>query len=237
MTQQGTEPLVLIPDRLCDARMVLDQVAALAGQFPVMVMPLPAEDSVAAMAKALALDLPPVVAVAGLGLGGAVAIELARSLPDRVTRLALLATDPLPEPPRVAAAREPRVALARAGRLADVLAEELDPQRFADLPQRAAQLATMRAVGLAQGVETYVAHTRAQQRRPDQQSTLRRLSLPVLVLAGEEDAVIPPRRQTLMADLLPWSELVLLPEAGHLPGWDQPDLTNAALQAWMQIGR
>jgi pimeloyl-ACP methyl ester carboxylesterase len=237
MTAPPLEPVVFLPDRFCDARVFLDQIVGLSGQQAVMVAPLPAVETVAAMAREILPDLPQVCALVGLGLGGAVAVELVRLAPDRFSRLALISTDPLPEPPRVAAAREPRIARVRAGRLDDVLAEDLAPDQFAPVDHLSSQLATMRDVGLAQGPDTYVAHARAVQRRPDLQSALRRLDLPVLVIAGEDDRVTPARRQALMADLLPWSEMVTLPGAGHIPNWDQPDLTTAALKAWMQIGR
>jgi pimeloyl-ACP methyl ester carboxylesterase len=53
--------------------------------------------------------------------------------------------------------------------------------------------------------------------------------LPVLVVCGECDLITPPDHSREIADRLPKSELVLVPEAGHQVLMERPDLVNPPL--------
>ncbi|WP_280512224.1 alpha/beta fold hydrolase [Nocardia farcinica] len=57
--------------------------------------------------------------------------------------------------------------------------------------------------------------------------------LPVLVLGGTRDVVMPFRNSEALARELPDSELVLLPGAAHMPHLQYPDLVNDALHRLM----
>jgi pimeloyl-ACP methyl ester carboxylesterase len=66
---------------------------------------------------------------------------------------------------------------------------------------------------------------------PDRTDELAALGLPVLVLLGEHDDVWPPALQASMAARLSVSAAVL-PEAGHSPAADLPEVTAAQLLAF-----
>ena len=83
------------------------------------------------------------------------------------------------------------------------------------------------------GPEVFVHQSRALQRRRDQQSTLRKIKQPALVLCGAHDALCPVKRHTFMAELIPHARLVVLDDAGHLPTLETPDETNDALWEWL----
>jgi pimeloyl-ACP methyl ester carboxylesterase len=55
--------------------------------------------------------------------------------------------------------------------------------------------------------------------------------LPVLVLAGDKDLLTPGAHSAEIAERLPDAELVLVPGAGHLVLFEQPDTVGAALAA------
>ncbi|MGB4828692.1 MAG: alpha/beta hydrolase, partial [Paracoccaceae bacterium] len=103
-----TDPLVILPGFLCDARAFLPQIVHLGGDRQVTVI-LPQGDTVEQMSLNAIRDLPRRFALLGHGLGGDVAIDILRRLPQAVTRIALISTDPLAEPPAIAAARETRL--------------------------------------------------------------------------------------------------------------------------------
>ena len=63
-------------------------------------------------------------------------------------------------------------------------------------------------------------------------STLR---APSLVLCGEHDKITPPKRHTFMAELIPYAELAIIDDAGHLPTLETPEKTNMALEAWLDL--
>lgn len=148
-----TEPLVLLPAMLGDARVFLPQIASLSADTAVMVAPVTKGERIEEIASDLLTQLPARFALAGLGLGGVVALELLRRAPERITRLALMATSPLPESPAFAVTREPRIVAARSGRLADCIREEMPETAFAPGPLRAIVLAQVMAMGLSLGPE------------------------------------------------------------------------------------
>ena len=85
----------------------------------------------------------------------------------------------------------------------------------------------------ALGPEVFVRQSRALQRRPDQQSTLRKCRIPALILCGVHDALCPVKRHQFMAELIPSATLRVLEHSGHLPTLEQPAETTGALRAWM----
>jgi pimeloyl-ACP methyl ester carboxylesterase len=227
------EPLVLLPGLMCDARLFGPQIAALSKDVAVMAAPITQGERVEEIASALLDVLPKRFALAGLSMGGIVAMEVLRRAPDRVTRLALLDTNPLAETPQVAAAREPQIVAVKAGRLEEVMRDEMKPNYLAPGPYREEVLELVMDMARALGPEIFVRQSRALQRRRDQQDTLRKSKLPTLVLCGREDMLCPVKRHSFMAELIPNAELRIIEGAGHLPTLEQPDATTAALREWL----
>ena len=117
------EPLVLIPGMMCDARVFGPQINDLSRDHTVIVATPTQGETVREMASRLLDQLPSRFALAGLSLGGIVAMEMARRAPDRVNRLALISTSPLADTPAQAAWREPQIVHANIGRLDQAMSE------------------------------------------------------------------------------------------------------------------
>lgn len=227
------DPLVMIPGLMADARLFLPQLVQL-GMARAIHVALPTlGDTVEQMSEAILVGLPDKFAILGHGLGGDVALDIIRRVPDRVTRIVLMATDPLAEAPQTAAAREARMVAARSGRLVEAMGEEIPIGALADSEWRSEIVALIRdmAIGLGEGV--FIRQSRALQRRPDQQKTMRRVKLPALVIAGDLDTLVPMRRSEFTANLMPFGKLQVIAGAGHLPSLEQPEAVNAALTAFL----
>ena len=134
-----TDPLVFLPGMMCDARLFGPQIAELSADTAVMVAPITQGERIEEIASGLLHQLPNRFALAGLSMGGIVAMEVLRRAPERVSRIALLDTNPLAETPQVAATREPQIVAARAGRLLDVMRDEMKPSYLAPGPHRQEQ--------------------------------------------------------------------------------------------------
>jgi pimeloyl-ACP methyl ester carboxylesterase len=227
-------PLVLLPGMMCDARLFGPQVAALSGRRPVHLAPIAGHDRMAALAAEVLAHAPPRFALAGLSMGGIVAMEVVRQAPGRVERLALLDTNPRGEPPKIQARREPQIAKARAGALASVMRDEMKPNYLADGPRRGDILDLCMAMALDLGPDAFERQSRALASRPDQQDTLRAFRGPALVLMGEDDRLCPRDRHDLMHSLIAGSRLVIVEGAGHLPTLEQPERTTAELIRWLE---
>ena len=226
------DPILFIPGLMQDARAFLPQIVALGTRHPAHIY-LPVQDNIEKMSEDALRHAPPRFVLVGHGLGGDVALDILRRAPDRVERIVLLATDPLAEPPHMAALREARMVAAQAGRLKAAIAEDVPVSALAATPDRDAVLALMQDMALGLGEGVYLRQCRALQRRPDQQRTLRRTTVPALFLAGLADTLLPLRRQEFARDLMPLSVLKLIPDAGHLPTLEAPDAVTAAIEGFL----
>lgn len=228
-------PLVLLPGLMCDARLWAPQIAALGGRRAILCAPVTEHDTVGALAAAVLDAAPPRFALAGLSMGGIVAMEALRQAPERVERLALLDTNPLAEAPAVAARRPAQIARAERGDIAGLMREELKPNYLAGGAGDDAILDLCMAMALGLGATVFARQSRALAARPDQSATLAAFRGPALVLMGEADRLCPRDRHDLMHALMPQSRLVVVPGAGHLPTLERPEATTAALAAWLDL--
>jgi pimeloyl-ACP methyl ester carboxylesterase len=228
------EALVLLPGMMCDARLFGPQIAELSSDTAVMVAPVTQGERIEEIASGLLDILPKRFALAGLSMGGVVAMEILRRAPDRVSRIALIDTHPLAETPVVAANREPQIIKVRSGRMDEVIRDEITPATLAPGPYRGEVLALVLDMARTLGPEVYIRQARAMQRRKDQQGTLRRCKVPALIMCGAYDTLCPVRRHEFMAELIPYAKLRILENSGHLPTLEQPEETTAALREWMR---
>ena len=144
--------LVLIPGMMCDARMWGGLPAALHPR-PVAHMIPTGADSMADLARTLLRDAPPRFTLAGLSMGGILAMEVLAQAPDRVEPLALLATNPLAELPEVQASRAPQIAKALSGGLRSVIHDEMKPNYLSKGPGKKAILDLCLDMALSLGPE------------------------------------------------------------------------------------
>jgi pimeloyl-ACP methyl ester carboxylesterase len=227
------EPLVMIPGLMADARLFLPQMVMLGATRSLQVCVAGRGDTVEQMAELMLPDLPPKFALLGHGLGGDIALEMIRRVPDRVSRVVLMGTDPLAEPPAAAAAREARMVAARTGRLRYAMREEIPLAALADTPWRDEVMALVEDMALNLGEGVFLRQSKALQRRPDQQKTMRKIRLPALVLAGEADTLVPLRRQEFTANLMPYGKLQVITDAGHLASLEQPEVVSTAIEGFL----
>ena len=229
-------PLVLVPGMMCDARLFSPQVAHFEAQRPVVVADITGADTVAELAaQILAQVEASKFALAGLSMGGIVAMEVARQRPDRLAGLALLDTNPWAEIEAVQQARGPQMDSVQAGGLLPLMRDQMAPKYTNIRDTQCRHLDLVLAMAEALGPEVFLRQSRALRDRPDQIETLRSLiGLPGLALAGEEDQLCPPDRHQAIAEAMPDCTLTLLPGVGHLSTLEAPVAVNRALETWLE---
>ena len=225
-------PLVLIPGFMCDARLFGPQIAAL-GQDREVIATVPTQNTVTGMASAILDAIPGRLCVGGLSMGGIVALEILRQAPDRIERLALMDTTPLADAPQNYDIRNRQIKDVHAGRLVDVMREELKPAYLVDSPNKKDLLELCTDMAQALGPEVFEAQAIALRDRTDAQGALANAPKHTLILHGAEDRLCTPERHQLMHELAPHSTLVSIENAGHLPTLEQPAATIHALQNWL----
>jgi pimeloyl-ACP methyl ester carboxylesterase len=227
------EPLLLLPGMMCDARLFFPQITAFSAQRPVMVAPLTAGETFSDIASAVLASAPPRFALAGVSMGGIAAMEIIRQAPQRISRLALLDTNPKAETPQRQSQREPQIESVLSGHLHNVMRDEMKPHYLVDAPGKPAILDLCMQMAMTLGPSVFVQQSRALQVRPDQTKTLTQVNVPTLVLCGEHDQLCPPATHELMRDLIPQATLEVITAAGHLPTLEQPERTNQVIAQWL----
>lgn len=226
-------PILLVPGLLCSPRLFAPQLPELWRRGPVTIADHTRDDTMAAVARRILDAAPPRFALAGLSMGGYVALEIVRQAPERVGRLALLDTSARPDRPDQTERRLAQIALADGGRFADVPDQlfpllvhpaHVDDQGLRD---------TIRAMADEVGPDAFVRQQRAIMSRPDSRPGLAAIACPTLVLAGEADQLTPPELAEEMAGAIPGAVLAIVPGAGHASTLEQPDAVTRALAGWL----
>lgn len=226
-------PVVLVPGLLASPRLYGPVMPALWRSGAVSVADTVHDDTIAGMASRLLADAPERFALAGLSMGGYVALEVMRQAPDRVDRLALLDTSARPDTPEATAGRERQIEAAEAGRFGELTARAFPQLVHEDRHGDTALQGVLAAMAEDVGLEAFVAQQRAIIARVDSRPSLAAIACPTLVLVGAEDRLTPPAVAREMADAIAKATLVEVPRCGHISTLEQPEAVIAALTAWL----
>lgn len=227
-------PLILIPGLICTAELWEAQIAALEDQAEITVADHRQHDSMAALATAILEQAPERFALAGLSMGGYIALEIMRRAPERVERLALLDTNARADTPEQSARRRSFIALAERGRFLGI-----SPRMIHDLvhPDHASdrRIANI-IVRMARetGRDAFIRQQTAIINRIDSRPYLPRITCPTLVVCGREDKLSPVELHEEMTRMIRGAELRVIEHCGHLPPLEQPEETSRILRDWLQ---
>lgn len=226
-------PMVLIPGLLCTARLYAEQIPVLWRFGPVMIADHRRDDTAAAIAARILAAAPPHFALAGLSMGGYLALEVMRQAPDRVARLALLDTNARADTPEISERRRRQIELAQNGRLGEIVDQQLPLFVHRDRRGDTSLIEIVRVMAEETGVEAFVRQQRALIGRADLRSHLAAIRCPTLVLVGDGDELTPPTLAKEIAGSITGARLVVVPASGHLSTLEQPVAVNTALVEWM----
>ncbi|MFD1954161.1 alpha/beta fold hydrolase [Paenibacillus thailandensis] len=165
----------------------------------------------------------------GHSLGGYIALAVAELYAGKLAGFGLIHSTPLPDSEEAKAGRDKAVATIR-GQGVSAFVEGLVPKLFAPSvrSERADDLERALAIGRGTSGLGAVQAAIAMRSRPDRTGTLTRLDMPVLLVAGKQDGVVPPEK-TFMSEG-PGVTPVMLDNAGHMGMYEEPDkLAEAVL--------
>jgi pimeloyl-ACP methyl ester carboxylesterase len=227
--------LLLLPGLLCDRTLWEAQIAALSDLCEPWVADLTRDETMEGMARRVLQEAPAqTFALAGLSMGGYVAMEMVRQAPTRVTRLALLDTRAVLDTPEDLDWRLQMMKLAQTERgFAPITTRMLPllvhPSRVRD----ATLVEAIRGMAERTGIPAYLRQQRAIMSRADFRPVLSKVDCPTLVLCGREDALTPLALHEEIAGLVAGAKLCILERCGHLSTMERPAEVNAELRRWL----
>ena len=173
--------------------------------------------------------------IGGISMGGYIALAFYAQFADRVKGLILANTRAVPDSEE---GRQSR--LDNAQKVGEVgpgfLVESMAPQMLgpAAKPEIEVAVRSMMARQRAAGIMSAL---RGMAIRPDRTALLRFATVPVLIVSGSHDALIPPGDSEAMHALIPDSRLMIIPDAGHLSNLDKADAFNHVVREfYKQVG-
>lgn len=168
-------------------------------------------------------------------MGGFVGMRLAIRHPELLQSLALLETSADPEPQE----NIPRYRLLALitrwfgpGLVANQVMQIMFGQSFLNDPERAELRAVWRLRLIANNRVGIVRAIKGVIEREGVYEELGRITLPTLIIVGEQDVATVPAKSERIHAQIPHSQLVIIPNAGHTATIEEPEAVNTALRAF-----
>ncbi len=225
--------LLLLPGLLNDARLWAHQIADLKHNANCTVANLGGSDTIAGLAASALKEIPAgPFAMAGLSMGGYVALEIMRQAPQRVVALALLDTNARADSTQATADRKRMMKMAETDfeRVTKALLPKLVHPAHLNSPEIAGPIKAMFETA---GKEVYFRQQSAIIGRIDSRPHLAKIQVPTLILCGREDQLTPLELHEEMARAITGSRLVVAEKCGHLSTLEQPRQVSLNLMHWL----
>jgi pimeloyl-ACP methyl ester carboxylesterase len=171
--------------------------------------------------------------IVGCSMGGYAAMAFARKFPERLNAVALIATKALPDTEDGKKNRERQAQLALTSG-ADAVVAEFAPKLLSPEPPPGvrARVEELARRATAQGIADAL---RGMAQRPDSTPDLAAWKTPTLVIAGENDQLIPRADVEAIARKVPKAKFEVIGGAGHLPFLEKPKAVAPLLTAHLQV--
>lgn len=166
--------------------------------------------------------------VAGFSMGGYIAMQLVRDVPQRIAALLLLDTRETPDTDEGRAVRYKQVDDVEkngTGSVVEAMLPKMVVQEsFRDEVRQIMETASPRGV---------IAALKAMATRPDSTETLRNATMPSFVIVGDRDEITPVRDAERMVSLLPDAEMAPIARAGHMANFEASEQVNNLIAAFL----
>jgi len=200
------------------------------GPYP---MDMLADDCISLL-DALGITTP--IVICGLSMGGYVTFAFYRRYAARVAGLILTATRAGADSSESKANRDKSAVLAQE-KGADVIAEAMLPRLLSPktLTARLDLVDRVRKIMRGISVEGIVGDLTGMRDRLDSTPLLTQINIPTLIIYGADDQIIPLSEVEFIHQAIINSELKIIPDAGHLPNLEQPELFNQVVKEFTKF--
>jgi pimeloyl-ACP methyl ester carboxylesterase len=178
------------------------------------------------------LNTGPVVLI-GHSMGGYVALAFARQFPEMLRGLVLVGTKAGNDTPEAAGGRRATAEKVKAEG-AKVVLDAMAPKMLAASNKDERMAAQVRGFMERSQPDGVIGALLGMAERPDSTELLSQIYAPTLIITGADDTIIPPAESEKMASAIKNAQLKVIPNAGHLVAFEQPEEFNRALQEWLK---
>lgn len=228
------EKLVLIPGTLCDERLWMHQIEHLQDLVDPIVAEIKTENSIEKVASSILQQVEGEFSVAGLSMGGMVALEMMKQGGERVRKLALLDTNPYPPTPEQKESFQRNIDMCQAGDFEMVFSTFIFPNLLTKKGKENAELASIvESMASTIGPNSYINQLTALKNREGYVDILRNIQCLTLVLTGEQDVLCPVKLHQEMAEHIQDSKLVVVEDCGHLSSLEKKEDVTQAMREWL----
>lgn len=225
-----TRDLVLIPGALATADFWCHQERYFQMKMSIYHAQIFSGHSISTMAKEIINYLPEKFILMGFSLGGYIALELMRYIPDRVEKLILINSSAKAISQQGQLERLRALHLINNGKfyflISLILKKSMHRQHSMLLP-------TLKRMAREVGAQRYTQQLTAILNKPDHTELLATIACPTLLIASKNDSVVMPECSEHMAAHIKNSKLIYIDNCGHIAPLEQPDKINKILSDWI----
>jgi pimeloyl-ACP methyl ester carboxylesterase len=212
-------PILILPGTLCTGKMFREQINHLQQYCQdITVVQFSTEKSLTEMAnKVIKASKNQPCAIVGFSMGGIVALEIAKTHPQLIAKLALVNSNC-------------QIIQVKSGKLIELVTEIFLPNYLFKTDNAHEELIIEMARAL--GADCFVAQVMAIEDRPDFLPVLQQLKSDILIIGGKQDKICSVEHQQLMHKNSPGSHLQLLDQCGHFAPLEQAENVSNLLTHW-----
>jgi len=228
-------PIVFIHGASSDPTSWDDQKAYFSASRGVTVPDLTSFDNISVMGDAVLAAAPAEFILCGTSMGGYVAFDILKKAKGRVKVSILCNTTARADAPERKRQRQMEV---NSGEEAYKEARKNDDHYKAFLSEKSSQdktlVARLRGISQRAGYGCFSRHQKACAERAESLAYLPEINMPVLVMGGAEDKLIPLELQREIQQGIKGAQLVSIEGTGHITNMEKPAEMNAAIETFLK---
>ena len=184
-------PLVFIPGMMCDSRLFQPQISEFSKQYLVCIAPLSYSDSIEKISFEILRQLPPKFTLIGLSMGGILAMEIIKKVPERVMKIVLMDTNFKSETSETKSKRIPQIKLVNEGKLEAVMKKQILQNYLVKNKKNQKILELCLKMAKELGKEIFINQSKALAARKNYKEILKKIKVPSLIICGRYDRLCP----------------------------------------------
>lgn len=231
--------LLILPGMVCNERSWTEQFQALIADIDCHIVDYGLHNSMPKMAAHIYKQhMNDCFMIMGHSMGARVAMELYHLAPNQVKGMCLISTEHLAAPDgekgKLESLNRQRLLQIAEEKGMTEMAKSWLPHLIPETRQSDALLTDEIIKMISEhSIMQLASHINAGSTRTDSTEILKSINVPTLLIVGDRDVVRPVSIHQQMAELVTDSQLLIIPDVGHLPTMEAPQQVNYAVKTWV----